>query len=64
MMGKKLIITSIFGGASGLVAFNVIGRIGIAVLGTAFSIGAAPMVVTGIVLSVAGYGLVKSFRKN
>lgn len=64
-MGKRnLFITSVFGGSAGLVIFNIIGRVGIAACGTALSIGAAPMVVTGIVLSIAGYGLVKSFKRS
>lgn len=49
------------GGAAGGAAFSTIGGAGLAIGGTALSIGAAPFVVVGATLGMAGYGIYRLF---
>ena len=49
---------ALVGGAT----FATTGSIGIAVAGTAFSIGAAPIVAAGAVFGMAGYGIYRIFK--
>jgi hypothetical protein len=49
---------AVVGGAT----FAYTGSIGVAVGGTAISIGAAPIVAVGAVLGIAGYGIYRIFK--
>ncbi len=51
------------GAAAGFAASQVIGGIGVAVLGTAVGVGVAPVVALGAVAGLAGFGVKKVFDK-
>lgn len=50
------------GALAGGGTYALTGSIGVAVGGTAFSIGAAPIVAAGAILGVAGYGIYRIFK--
>jgi hypothetical protein len=50
------------GAVVGGVTFAYTGSIGVALGGTAVSIGAAPIIAAGAVLGIAGYGIYRIFK--
>jgi len=50
------------GAAAGGVVVATTGSIGVAVAGTAVSVGAAPIVAVGAVIGLAGYGIYRIFK--
>ncbi|MTJ15000.1 hypothetical protein FJR11_20960 [Anabaena sp. UHCC 0187] len=50
------------GAAAGAVVAETVGGMGLAVGGTAVSIGAAPVVAAGVVIGASAYGLKKLFE--
>ena len=50
------------GSAAGALTFAVVGKVGVAVGGTALSIGLAPMAIAGITVGLAGYGVYSIFK--
>lgn len=50
------------GAAAGGVTFATVGSAGLAIGGTAVTIGAAPIVAVGAVVGLAGYGIYRIFR--
>jgi hypothetical protein len=50
------------GAAAGGATFAITGPVGLAIGGTAVSIGAAPFVAVGAVVGLAGYGIYRIFK--
>lgn len=60
----KQAASCIAGGAvAGAGVSSYLGGMGLAVGGTAISIGAAPVVAAGAIVGLAGFGAVKAFQK-
>ena len=49
------------GAGAGFLAAEIIGGIGVTAMGTAVSVGAAPIIAVGAILGLAGYGLYRGF---
>ena len=52
------------GAAAGGAVFGVVGSGGLAIAGTALTIGAAPFVAAGAVLGLAGYGVYRAVKDD
>jgi hypothetical protein len=53
----EVLVFAATGAVVGSVVAETIGGMGLAVAGTAFAIEAAPVIVTGVVLGLAAYGV-------
>jgi hypothetical protein len=49
------------GAGAGFIAAEIIGGIGLTAMGTAVSVGAAPIIAAGAIVGLAGYGLYRVF---
>ncbi|UBF24812.1 hypothetical protein K9N68_24600 [Kovacikia minuta CCNUW1] len=60
---KEVVAFATGGAAAGAGFSSMIGGMGLAVGGTAFSIGIAPVAAAGTVIGLAAYGLKKAVKK-
>tara|TARA_B110001469_G_scaffold110139_1_gene111706 strand:- start:3248 stop:3457 length:210 start_codon:yes stop_codon:yes gene_type:complete len=60
---KKAAAAAGAGAISGAIASSTIGGMGLAVGGTALSVGLAPVAVVGGIMGLAGYGIYRAFKK-
>ena len=61
---KKAVLFVYGGAAAGAFASDMIGGIGVVVLGTGFAVGLAPLAVAGAVVGLAGYGVTRLFDRK
>jgi hypothetical protein len=60
---KEVAVFAASGAATGVGVSSTVGRMGLAVAGTAFSIGGTTLAITGTVVGLAAYGLKKAISK-